>query len=167
MNIQQWMQQITGNQKNYINDIVKFICKEKPSAVITVDTKGFSLELAKNLKNVFENSDFKCPLIHFVPPTIWAYGKSRITKWKNLHDELICLYKIEEDIFKKYNTECIYLGNPIIEKFLNFNQSKNNQNNDNYSSKNTNCLLLPNLLNLPAPANTLNFLICRCHRSLA
>ena len=90
--------------------------------MITIDTKGFSLALAKSLKIAFKSSDFKCPLIHFVPPTIWAYGKSRINKWKGLQDELICLYKIEEDIFKNYDTKCIYLRNPIIEKYLKLNQ---------------------------------------------
>ena len=126
--------------KKYINEIVKIIFKEKPNIIITVDTKGFSLSLAKALKSSFEKSDFRGPLIHFVPPTIWAYGKSRIKKWKNLHDELICLYKIEEDIFKRYTTKCVYLGNPIVEKFLRFKKIKNlNLSN----SKQINCLLLP------------------------
>ncbi len=129
--------------RNYVNEIVKFIIKEEPKIVITIDTKGFSLALAKSLKIAFKNSNYKCPLIHFVPPTIWAYGKSRLKKWKNLHDELICLYKIEEDIFKKYDTKCIYLGNPIIEKFLDFEQSKKFKNNYNNHLKNNNILLLP------------------------
>ena len=129
--------------RNYVNEIVKFIIKEEPKIVITIDTKGFSLALAKSLKIAFKNSNYKCPLIHFVPPTIWAYGKSRLKKWKNIHDELICLYKIEEDIFKKYDTKCIYLGNPIIEKFLDFEQSKKFKNNYNNRSKKNNILLLP------------------------
>ncbi len=129
--------------KNYVNEIVKFIIKEEPKIVITIDTKGFSLALAKSLKIAFKNSNYKCPLIHFVPPTIWAYGKSRLKKWKNIHDELICLYKIEEDIFKKYDTKCVYLGNPIIEKFLDFEQSKKFKNNYNNGSKKNNILLLP------------------------
>ena len=129
--------------KNYVNEIVKIIIKEEPKIVITIDTKGFSLALAKSLKIAFKNSNYKCPLIHFVPPTIWAYGKSRLKKWKNIHDELICLYKIEEDIFKKYDTKCMYLGNPIIEKFLDFEQSKKFKNNYNNHSKKNNILLLP------------------------
>ena len=129
--------------KNYINEIIKTIFKEKPNVVITIDTKGFSLALAKSLKTAFKNSKFKCPLIHFVPPTIWAYGKSRIKKWKNLHDELICLYKIEEDIFKKYDTKCIYLGNPVIDKFLSFEKVKNLKINHIYDPQKINCLLLP------------------------
>ena len=129
--------------RNYVNEIVKFIIKEEPKIVITIDTKGFSLALAKSLKIAFKNSNYKCPLIHFVPPTIWAYGKSRLKKWKNIHDKLICLYKIEEDIFKKYDTKCIYLGNPIIEKFLDFEQSKKFKKSYNNISKKNNILLLP------------------------
>ena len=129
--------------RNYVNEIVKFIIKEEPKIVITIDTKGFSLALAKSLKIAFKNSNYKCPLIHFVPPTIWAYGKSRLKKWKNIHDELICLYKIEEDIFKKYDTKCIYIGNPIIEKYLGLEYSKKYKKIDAYSSKKNNVLLLP------------------------
>ena len=129
--------------RNYVNEIVKFIIKEEPKIVITIDTKGFSLALAKSLKIAFKNSNYKCPLIHFVPPTIWAYGKSRLKKWKNIHDELICLYKIEENIFKKYDTNCIYLGNTIIEKFLDFEVSKKFKKYYINRSKKNNILLLP------------------------
>ena len=55
---------------------------------------------------------------------------------------MICLYKIEEDIFKKNDTRCTYLGNPIIDKFLNFEQFKKNQILI-FISKKINCLLLP------------------------
>jgi len=129
--------------RNYVNEIVEFIIREEPKIVITIDSKGFSLALAKSLKTAFKNYNYKCPLIHFVPPTIWAYGKSRLKKWKNIHDELICLYKIEEDIFKKYNTKCIYLGNPIIEKFLDFEYSKKYKKINAIRSKKINVLLLP------------------------
>ena len=47
--------------KNYLNEIVKIIFKEKPHIVVTIDTKGFSLALAKSLKSSFKNSDYKCP----------------------------------------------------------------------------------------------------------
>ena len=111
---------------NYKNNIINHILREKPDAVITIDTKGFSLALAKKLKILFKNKNFKCPLIHFVPPTIWAYGKSRINKWRNLHDGLFCLFKNEEDIFNQYNVKCNYVGNPIIENYINFNKKKYN-----------------------------------------
>ncbi len=130
----------------YLNEIVKLILKEKPKVVITIDTKGFSLALAKQLKLKFSETKFKCPLIHFVPPTIWAYGKSRIKKWKNMHDGLFCLFKKEEAIFNKLNTKCNYVGNPVIEKVLNYNNKNNTKliNNKSYHNpKNINCLLLP------------------------
>ena len=130
----------------YLNEIVKLILKEKPKVVITIDTKGFSLALAKQLKLKFSETKFKCPLIHFVPPTIWAYGKSRIKKWKDMHDGLFCLFKKEEAILKKLNTKCNYVGNPVVEKVLNCNNKNDTKliNNKSYHNpKNINCLLLP------------------------
>ena len=130
----------------YLNEIVKLILKEKPKVVITIDTKGFSLALAKQLKLKFSETKFKCPLIHFVPPTIWAYGKSRIKKWKDMHDGLFCLFKKEEAILNKLNTKCNYVGNPVIEKVLNCNNKNHTKlinNKSYYNPKNINCLLLP------------------------
>jgi lipid-A-disaccharide synthase len=132
---------------NYKNNIINHILIEKPDAVITIDTKGFSFALAKKLKVLFKKNNFKCPLIHFVPPTIWAYGKSRIKKWKNLHDGLFCLFKNEVDIFNKYNVKCNYVGNPVIENFININEKKVNSINLykklNIHKQNLICLLFP------------------------
>ena len=133
--------------RNYINLLVELIMIEKPQAVITIDSKGFSLALAKKLKNVFKKSNYQCPLIHFVPPTIWAYGESRAKKWSKVHDGLFCLFKKEQDIFKKFNIECIYSGNPFIEKFL--KEKINNVNIEkvklklSIGFKKNICLLLP------------------------
>ena len=132
--------------KNYVNEITKLIFFEKPIVVITIDTKGFSYELARNLKKLFKGTSFKCPLIHFVPPTIWAYGKSRGKKWKNLHDGLFCLFKKEEEVFKSLGVECNYLGNPVIEKFLKLSKSNNELLKKNVKFKDRKrlkCLLLP------------------------
>ena len=132
--------------KNYVNEITKLIFFEKPIVVITIDTKGFSYELARNLKKSFIGKSFKCPLIHFVPPTIWAYGKSRSKKWKNLHDGLFCLFKKEEEVFKSLGVECNYLGNPVIEKFLKLSNSNNELLKKNVRFKDLKilkCLLLP------------------------
>ena len=132
--------------KNYVNEITKLIFFEKPIVVITIDTKGFSYELARNLKKSFIGKSFKCPLIHFVPPTIWAYGKSRGKKWKNLHDGLFCLFKKEEEVFKSLGIKCNYLGNPVIEKFLKLSNSNNELLKKNVRFKDLKilkCLLLP------------------------
>ena len=132
---------------NYKNNIINHILREEPDAVITIDTKGFSFVLAKKLKYLFKKNNFKCPLIHFVPPTIWAYGKSRIKKWRNLHDGLFCLFKNEERIFNQYNLKCNYVGNPIIENFINLNKKISNSkilyNKYGIQKKDFICLLFP------------------------
>ena len=95
--------------------------KEKPKVVITIDTKGFSLALAKQLKLKFSETKFKCPLIHFVPPTIWAYGKSRIKKWKEIkHVYVISLVLIlaiiSGKVLEKY-TNAVF---PFLDAFTTF-----------------------------------------------
>jgi len=131
--------------KNYVDEITQLILIEKPKVIITIDTKGFSYVLAKNIRSSFKLTGFKCPLIHFVPPTIWAYGKSRAKKWKNLHDGLFCMFKKEEQIFDKLDIQCNYLGNPLIEKVLKTRDYKNTKINKKIkqNSKNFKCLLLP------------------------
>ena len=135
------------NLKKSINQLVDLIMLQKPEAIITIDSKGFSLNLAKNLKRKFIKSDFKCPLIHFVPPTIWAYGKSRAKKWTGIHDVLFCLFKKEVGIFKELNIDCIYTGNPFVEKFLKEKYRISNKSEIKQkfllNNKNFNVLLLP------------------------
>ena len=135
------------NLKKKLNDIIELIIIEQPKVVITIDSKGFSLALAKALKKKFKDTSFKCPLIHFVPPTIWAYGKSRAKKWIDIHDGLFCIFNKEIDIFKKYNIECLYVGNPILEKSLKniYNIKNITDFKTKYSLKPENkiCLILP------------------------
>jgi len=133
--------------KKRINELVDLIMLEKPEAIITIDSKGFSLNLAKELKKKFIKSGFKSPLIHFVPPTIWAYGKSRAKKWIGVHDILFCLFKKEVRIFKELNIDCIYTGNPFVEKFLKEKYRTSNKIEIKQkfllNNKNFNVLLLP------------------------
>ncbi len=133
--------------KKRINELVDLIMLEKPEAIITIDSKGFSLNLAKELKKKFIKSGFKSPLIHFVPPTIWAYGKSRAKKWIGVHDILFCLFKKEVGIFKELNIDCIYTGNPFVEKFLKEKYRTSNKIEIKQkfllNNKNFNVLLLP------------------------
>ena len=133
--------------KKNLNDLIELIIIEQPKVIITIDSKGFSLALAKALKKKFKETYFKCPLIHFVPPTIWAYGKSRAKKWVGIHDGLFCIFNKEIDIFKKYNIECLYVGNPILEKSLknisNISNIKNFKTKYSLNSDNKICLILP------------------------
>ena len=122
-----------------LNKLIKKIKLINPDIVITVDAKLFSLSLAKGLKkNISEN----IKLIHIVLPTIWAHTPSRAYKWKNVFDLLVSIIPNENNYFKNYNVKTVYLGNPILENFLNkvtfFKNKKNIKN-----KKVTYCLILP------------------------
>ena len=123
--------------KKKINCLSDYIINLHPDVVITIDAKVFSLNLAKALKKKFLEKKKSIPLIHFVPPTIWAHSPQRAKKWKGVHDKLISLIPNEKVFFKKHSINTKYLGNPVFENLI--RKSINLKN----KTKNNSCLILP------------------------
>lgn len=90
--------------------IRKFILEHQPKAVVFIDYPGFNLRLARSLRKMgFENR-----LIHYIAPTVWAWGKGRIeTMAKNL-DLLLTIFPFEAASFEKTSLPVQYVGNPLI-----------------------------------------------------
>ena len=126
--------------KKKINFLSDYIINLHPDIVITIDAKVFSLNLANSLKKKFHEKKIRIPLIHFVPPTIWAHSPQRARKWNGLHDKLISLIPNEKEFFKKFSIDTTYIGNPtfenLITKIINTNNKINNM-------KKKICLILP------------------------
>ncbi|AMD94147.1 lipid-A-disaccharide synthase [Leptotrichia sp. oral taxon 847] len=104
--------------KEYIN----FIKKEKIKTVIFVDFGGFNLKFFDLVKK--ELPDVKT--IYYIPPKVWAWGKSRIKKLKNF-DEVIVIFPFEKKYFdktienfginSKKSLKVQYFGNPFVDKY--------------------------------------------------
>ena len=115
---------------NYIFDL-------RPDVVITIDSKLFSLNLAKLLKKKFLTYNIHIPLVHLVLPTIWAHSPKRALKWKGVHDKLISIIPNEKKYFENYSIKTKYLGNPFFEKLISKKKKHKNQ------KENDICLILP------------------------
>ncbi len=120
-----------------IDKIVDYIVKLKPSLVITVDSKLFSLNLAKRLKKRLHKENFNIPIVHIVLPTIWAYNPNRALEWKNVFDRLYSIIPNEKKYFDKFKINTKYCGNPFFENLI-IKKSKTKL----IKNKNI-CLLLP------------------------
>ncbi len=120
-----------------IDDIVEFIMKLKPQLIITIDSKLFSLNLAKRLRNRFLKEKIDIPLVHIVLPTIWAYRPKRAIQWKGVYNRLYSILPNEKKYFKKFNIHTDYIGNPVFENFLLKKDKFKKIKNGNI------CLLLP------------------------
>jgi lipid-A-disaccharide synthase len=87
-----------------------FIQKRKPHLAILVDYPGFNLRLAKELKKR------NIPVIYYISPQVWAWGKSRIKKIKDTVELMLVLFKFEEQFYKKYNINAIFVGHPLLDR---------------------------------------------------
>lgn len=97
-------------QKNLI-DLVK---KENIGTVILIDYPGFNLDIAKKLKAL------GLKIFYYVSPQVWAWGKGRIQKIKELVDKMIVVFPFEEKLYKENGVDVEYVGHPLVEHIDNY-----------------------------------------------
>lgn len=80
-----------------------------PDAVVTVDSPGFSLRLARRLKGA------GIPLIHCVAPQVWAWRPGRARTIARFLDHLVVLLPFEAALFERHGLACSFVGHPVVE----------------------------------------------------
>ena len=80
----------------------------KPDAIVLIDSPGFNLRFAKKIKKRF-------PVIYYVSPQIWAWGKRRIHTIKKTVTKMLAILPFEPAIYEKVGLPCEYVGNPLLD----------------------------------------------------
>ncbi len=93
---------------------IKTIKKNRVKAVILIDYPGFNLRLAEKIKSL------NVPIIYYISPQVWAWGKGRIGKIKKLIDLMLVIFPFEVDFYMKHGIEAIFTGHPIVDRFKSF-----------------------------------------------
>jgi lipid-A-disaccharide synthase len=88
--------------------ILKKIKEEKPDALILVDFSGFNLRLAKKINKAI-------PTIYYISPQVWASRPGRIKTIKDCIHKLITIFKFEEEFYKRYGIDAVFVGNPLLD----------------------------------------------------
>lgn len=88
-----------------------FILKNQPEVVIFVDYPGFNLRMAKALRK----KGYKGKLVHYICPSVWAWGKKRIEHMASTLDLLLTIYPFESESFSHTTLPVEYVGNPLQE----------------------------------------------------
>lgn len=81
----------------------------QPKAVILVDYPGFNLRLAKRIKKL------GIPIIYYISPQVWAWGKGRVNEIKELVDLLLVILPFEHDFFNGHNIKNEFVGHYLLE----------------------------------------------------
>ena len=88
------------------------ILNSKPKGVVCIDYPGFNLRLARALKQ--KGSEAK--RIHYICPTVWAWGKRRIPQMERCLDSLLTILPFEVDMFSRNQMDVSYVGHPLIKR---------------------------------------------------
>ncbi len=80
----------------------------KPDAIILIDYPGFNLRFAKKIKK-------RIPVIYYISPQIWAWGKHRIHTIRRVVNHMIVFFKFEADLYEKEGVPVTWVGHPLVD----------------------------------------------------
>ena len=89
--------------------LIAKIKEERPDAVIFIDYPGFNLRVAEKIK------DLSIPLIYYIGPQVWAWGKGRIKRIVALFSKMITILPFEKEIYEKEGLPTSFVGHPLLD----------------------------------------------------
>jgi lipid-A-disaccharide synthase len=98
-----------------INQTAEEILRQKPDAVVTIDSPDFCFRVIKKVKT--ETKDIPC--IHYVAPSVWAWRPGRAEKVSKFLDHLLTLLPFEPPYFERHGLGATFVGHPIVERIGN------------------------------------------------
>ncbi|MCF7959002.1 MAG: lipid-A-disaccharide synthase [Phycisphaerae bacterium] len=83
----------------------------KPDLVIVVDSPAWNFHVAKIAKRM------GIPVLFYVAPQLWAWGRWRAGKLRRLASHVACILPFEEQWFRERNIPATYVGHPLFDDF--------------------------------------------------
>ena len=99
-----------------IHETVQDIIAQKPVAVISIDSKAFTMRVAKLIQKQQKESDNEIKLIHMVAPTVWAWRPGRAKNISKFLDHLLTLFPFEPPFFTRHGLPTTFIGHPLAEQ---------------------------------------------------
>ncbi|MFZ1291933.1 MAG: lipid-A-disaccharide synthase [Melioribacteraceae bacterium] len=101
--------------KKVKSDLINHVKKENIKTVVLIDYPGFNLSIAKSFKQLGIKN------IYYISPQIWAWGKGRIKKIKNLISRMIVFFPFEKEMYTYNQIHSDFVGHPLVNKIENYN----------------------------------------------
>jgi lipid-A-disaccharide synthase len=83
--------------------------EERPDCVVLIDYPGFNLRFAEQMHRA------GIPVVYYVSPQVWAWGKKRIPKLAEYCDRMLVIFPFEVDVFRDTGLDVQFVGHPLIE----------------------------------------------------
>lgn len=96
--------------KARVADTVALAARERPDAVVLIDSWGFTIRVAKGLRKVLPG----VPLIKYVGPQVWASRPGRAKTLAATVDHLLALYSFDAPWFEAEGLATTVVGSPAL-----------------------------------------------------
>jgi lipid-A-disaccharide synthase len=101
-----------GTFRKIFSDVVAFLDREKPDAIVLVDYPGFNLRLAREAKAR------GIRVAYYISPQIWAWAPWRMRKIRAVVDLMLVLFPFEEKLYASAGVPVRYVGHPSLDRAL-------------------------------------------------
>lgn len=91
-------------------DLVDLYSREQAAVFIGIDSPGFNLRLEQNLH------DAGVPTVHYVSPSVWAWGEGRIKKIAKAVDLMLTLFPFEAAIYHTHHIPVHCVGHSLADR---------------------------------------------------
>jgi lipid-A-disaccharide synthase len=90
-------------------DCRKVLLDRRPAALVLIDYPGFNMRFARDARRA------GIPVVYYISPQVWAWGKHRLRKLSGLVDKLACVFPFEEPLFRGAGIDATFVGHPLLE----------------------------------------------------
>ena len=98
-----------GTFRSIFYDLLRVVDERKPDAVILIDLPGFNLRFGPRVK------ELDVPVIYYISPQTWAWGKRRIKKMKRFIDKFYVILPFEVEFYRREGIEAEFVGHPLVD----------------------------------------------------
>ena len=115
--------------KKVQHDIIDEVKARNVKEVVLIDYPGFNLSIAKKLKDLksSEAEKFDVDLIYYITPQVWAWGKGRVNKIRELFKKVLVVFPFEDKFFRSKNVNVEFVGHPLIQEINRYDFKLRNQ----------------------------------------
>ena len=87
----------------------RFLRTGQPQAAVLIDSPTLNLPLARRCKGR------GLPVMYYVAPQVWAWGRFRLGKIRRRVDRLVCILPFEPEYFRRAGIDATYVGHPLFD----------------------------------------------------
>ncbi|MFS8524216.1 MAG: hypothetical protein FWJ83_05050, partial [Limnochordales bacterium] len=82
--------------------------RRPPDAVVCIDFSGFNMKLAELARRK------GLPVVYYLPPSAWAWGRGRAEKLARLGVTVCAALPVEVEAYREAGSEVVFVGHPLV-----------------------------------------------------